>query len=113
MFQSDGMVCFLTSKISVNKYFYDDLLRNIAFDTGEVTYTAPSGENTWAKLEIHANSDLIRTDTKYRNRYEFQLYKSAGIEPPSDFASVLVTTSTTGKASKTGKWVACTIRNVV
>jgi hypothetical protein len=102
-----------TSKISVNKYFYDVNLRNIAFDTGEVTYTAPSGESTWAKLIIHANSDLIRTDTKYRNRYEFQLYKSAGIEPPSDFVSVLVTTLTTEKASKTNKWVACTIRNVV
>lgn len=102
-----------TSNISVNKYFYDSDLRNIAFDFGEVNYTEPSGDSTWAKLEIHANSGLERTDNKYRNRYEFQLYKKAGIEPSSDFVSVLVTTSETEKASKTDKWVACTIRNVV
>ena len=99
-----------TSKISVNKYFYDETLRNIAFTDGEVTYTPPSNTGdygTWAKLTILADSSVLRTGNKYRNRYEFQLYKTSMEEPPSDFASI----TTSGTASKTGKWIACTISN--
>ena len=106
------------AKISVNRYFYyNDTgtgvdLRNIAFDEDEVVYTEDTGSG-WSKLVITADSNRLRTDSKYRNRYEFQLYKTAGIDPSSNFVSVLVTSSGTEMASKTGKWIACTIQNIV
>ena len=99
-----------TSKIAVNKYFYDSTDRVIQFDNNEVVYSDPGSGSTWATLVINANTDTLRTDESYRNRYAFQLYKVGG-NNPSTISFISITTDGT-EPSREGNLATCKIENV-
>lgn len=105
-----------TTKLEVNKSFYQDEMKKITFGTGEVTYTAPTNAGdygNWAKLVIEADSGDEEVNA-FRNRYDFQLYKVSGSEPSGtgtgSFDFVNIVSGTTSEAAKDGYWATCMIR---
>ena len=98
-----------TSQIAVNKYFYDSSNRVIQFDNNEVVYSPPESGSNWATLVIRANTNTLRTDGSYRNRYAFQLYKVGG-NSPSTISFISITTDGS-EPTQEGNLATCKIEN--
>lgn len=91
-----------TDHVDINRYINSGSSLPFNFPAQELSVAEPEGGSKWKTMTINADTSL------YRNRYNLQVYTSAGVKPSADFFKVVENNDPVDDSV----WVTCLIESM-